>query len=267
MSSYKLKKWYPSLPKDWEIDMEVRLIGDAKNNIYNTCDSRYTSNYRYCFEVENNPEFWEKVVEKDYEILSFTNHTGQISTKRKNGLFLNSICTNGSGVYTEEHHLNKWDIQSVKRLSDGSIWTIGEKTTDGIITKFEILDGVLIVFIYDVTWFKLDLLEKLKQPLFKTEDGVDIFQGDKVHWVVTRDYRYLYYIPFVSTHLESCFSKDGVYKVFSTKEVADEWILMNKPCLSIKEIAPIFGMYYLDNSKTSLDRLSEKLKELVKGKI
>jgi len=29
MKTYKLKKWYPSLPKDWEIGMEVSHWGTS----------------------------------------------------------------------------------------------------------------------------------------------------------------------------------------------------------------------------------------------
>jgi hypothetical protein len=61
MAKYKLKKWYPSLPKDWEIGIEVEKC---------TIDKRYyVSNQWYKplisqTEVENNPEFWEKVEDK-----------------------------------------------------------------------------------------------------------------------------------------------------------------------------------------------------------
>jgi hypothetical protein len=61
MAKYKLKKWYPSLPKDWEIGIEVEKC---------TIDKRYyVSNQWYKplisqTEVENNPEFWEKVKDK-----------------------------------------------------------------------------------------------------------------------------------------------------------------------------------------------------------
>lgn len=59
MKKYKLIKWYPSLPKNWKIGMIVGM-GD-RNWGYSPISS---IEYNKCLdnnEVENNPEFWEKV--------------------------------------------------------------------------------------------------------------------------------------------------------------------------------------------------------------
>ena len=60
MVKYRLKKWYPSLPKNWEVGMEV--VGEK---IFANIKHKYTP---YVFfdpsEITNNPEFWEKVEEK-----------------------------------------------------------------------------------------------------------------------------------------------------------------------------------------------------------
>lgn len=156
-----------------------------------------------------------------------------------------------------------WDIHSVKRLSDGEVFNVGDRTFDGVITKFEILDDVLIVFIDNVTWITLHLVKKVKQLLFTTEDGVDIYYGAKVHSV---DKNFLISADD-NRYIPENFKPKLEYKYFSKREAAEEYILLNNPCLSIKEIAPIFGMFHLDNSKLSLDRLSDKLKDLVKTKI
>jgi hypothetical protein len=60
MKEYKLIKKYPSLPEDWEEGMVVGL-GD-RSYMYSTCSSKY-SDYKKLnnSEVENNPEFWEKI--------------------------------------------------------------------------------------------------------------------------------------------------------------------------------------------------------------
>lgn len=249
MTKYKLKKWYPSLPENWK----VGDIISKKFSHYSHDDIGVSSRILHATEVEAYPEFWEKVVEKDYEVLSIISNFKYIFYKNKNNLYLpkKGIYSPGlKGFPLEDVNVpaNGLYIHSVKRLSDGSIWTIGEKTTDGVITKFEILDGVLIVFIYDVTWFKLDLLEKAKQPLFKTEDGVDIYEGD--HWVRVR---------------LSDFSILGIYgdaigtiKTFSTKEAAEEYILMNQPCLCLNDIQHLLK----DGSS-----VFEKLKEVVKSRV
>jgi hypothetical protein len=59
---YKLKKWYPSLPKDWEVGMEIGF-GCRQINLA-PCNSKYTDRHLNDKEVENNPEFWEKAVKK-----------------------------------------------------------------------------------------------------------------------------------------------------------------------------------------------------------
>ena len=69
MNTYKLKKVYPGLPKDWEIGIEVGL--GCRTYGYSPCNGKYTNWYINNDIIENNPEFWEKVVEKDYEILVF----------------------------------------------------------------------------------------------------------------------------------------------------------------------------------------------------
>ena len=152
MNCYKLKKVYPFSPP-----LGTEIMYNGKYWICNKPIQGYSQFNKHIseFNPQDYPEFWEKVVEKectcgvfdccsnlknckilaskqpkivekDYEILSFTNYTGQISTKRKNGLFLNSICNNEYGVYAAEHHISKWDIHSVKRLSDGEIFTVGD---------------------------------------------------------------------------------------------------------------------------------------------
>ena len=90
---YILKKEYPGSPK----------LGNTIDNLENDW-------------IENYPEFWEKVVEKDYEILS---------------LVCNHRCVHPGSIWkiedyvkecpTVSHPNTAMDIYSVKRLSDGEI--------------------------------------------------------------------------------------------------------------------------------------------------
>ena len=59
---------------------------------------------------------------------------------------------------------------------------------------------------------------------------------------------------------------DKNYLFFSTEAKAEEYILMNKPILSIKEICPIVGQCN-NNTYVDLYQLTKKLKELVKSKL
>jgi hypothetical protein len=73
-----------------------------------------------------------------------------------------------------------------------------------------------------------------KTSLFITEDGVETFDGDE-YWKV---------INFICYHVNSSVGDEGKSnearldgkELFSTKELAKEYILMNKPCLSLNDV-------------------------------
>ena len=192
------------------------------------------------FNPKNYPEFWQEVVEKDYEILSLI-ASERHPQHKKGSKFLHNKDYGFKNMYPTEF----WDIYSVKRISDNKIFTIGDSYEDLIIEKmFMSVDNNII------TTYK----PKAKQPLFTTEDGVDIFDGNK------------YFICTAS--LGNCINNEGIvgkffktnpnYKYFSTKEKAEEYILMNKPVLSLKEI----------KETTTIKGLSlKKLEKLVQQKL
>ena len=108
MKKYKLIKTYPGSP-----ELSTEIIETQINSLcpVNEC---YISGKTFMligddsFEIKNPknyPEFWEKVVEKDYEILC-------IKHKKSKCFYRNSI---------DLRNLNLYDIHSVKRLSDGEV--------------------------------------------------------------------------------------------------------------------------------------------------
>lgn len=128
--------------------------------------------------VETHPKYWEEVFESNYEILK--------------------TCPIEGTIY------------SVKRISDGEIFTIGDKArTSGsnnrhVIRQFRVkqkcfgrnfsggytYDGIDRIW---VDWEEncggnwLESTEKLRQPVFVTHDDKVIFSGDKVWWVNIKD--------------------------------------------------------------------------------
>lgn len=236
-------------------------------------------------ECEKFPEFWEKVVEKDYEILSFS-HSHGLTTLRNNGYFHKhnnhyvyekcrpSDCSNDKGatlneIFNKEEYYD-YKIHSVRRLSDGEIFTVGDVIKGfcrkGKITEFKILKGKSnsrhsgridtllekvddkIGVIIDNHYIPTELLSELNtKPLFTTEDGVELFEGDSYYRLNAN---------FTIVPLIMCKRFSNSYagaKFFSTRKSAEEYVLMNKPCLSINDV--IFSFNAL------------KLKELVKQKI
>jgi hypothetical protein len=184
----------------------------------------------FCVEIgiEPSSEFWEEVIEKDYEILVY-------------------YCQN--------------QIKSVKRLSDSEIFTIGDKITDGdlgtcSIRGFKIENNKMHVIYLDYD-YPLEKTVKYKQPLFTTEDGVDIYKGDEI-FIVNK----FFTIGF-SKGVEYNNHKDN--KFFSTKEAAQEYIILNKPCLSINDVQKCLNKTDVDLD--SEHELNYQLKKLVKSKL
>ena len=189
---YKLIKEYPGSPK----------LG----YIYNPEQFE-----EYC----NYTEFWEEVVEKDYEILSLV-ASEKNPQHKKGSKFLHNKDYKFKNMYPTEF----WDIYSVKRISDNKIFTIGDFYEDLIIEKMVMsVDGNIL------TTYK----PKIKEPIFQTEDGIDMFAGMSFYYVCEE----------LELYNTICCTDEKPYKnakKFSTKEKAEEYILLNKPCLSYGDV-------------------------------
>jgi hypothetical protein len=228
MKQYKLIKEYPGSPK-----LDTKII---KSNIYRKTGKEVIQSFMIKGEVwfrlddpENYPEFWELVVEKDYEILRFVIPGG------------NSIHVQNAKNSIEFmlKNPNTYKIYQVKRLYDGEVFTIGDKIGNGKgaellnikITSFNIEDPYMVKTSSGCC--KLDNIEHRKKPLFTTEDGVEIFEGDKIYSI---DRAKLIFKDVDRVIKSQYFERSSVYKYFSTKEKAEEYILYNKPCLCVNDI-------------------------------
>ena len=233
MKKYRLIKKYPGSP--------------TLNTIITIESSQETGYY------SENKEFWEEVVEKDYEILTVITNDGKFI----------EIVYNQSAIIEPF-----WEIHSVKRLSDGEIFTVGDKIeyikdnifSDGCkITHFTIEDNQIYINSHNAVKTNYNRhfsnVKKYKPVLFTTEDGVDIYEGDRYYTVRNRDFSIAYD--------GNGFKAQG--KHFSTQEAAQEYILMNKPCLSINDVNNWYS--YLSYESTTYNRLIENLKQLVKSKL
>ena len=104
--------------------------------------------------------------------------------------------------------------------------------------------------------------EVKKEPLFTTNDGKQIFEGD-TYWTMDKENLHYWYAGAASKIFES--GKNSFQLYFSTKDAAKEYLLLNKPCLSLKDI------YSIDYGNTKPNKVvvvdHSKLKELVKQKL
>jgi hypothetical protein len=237
MIQYRLIKKYPGSEKLGNIEWFNRdVLGK------NGCSNDWKGRVFY----DSHPEFWQKVEELDYEILQFFNKMnnrvyGRVYCGGKASIKLSSIDKFHENV-DYEYCLRYYAIHSVKRLSDGVVFTIGDNIdslynnpiTSIYITKkpFQIKG---IWFEYKDGSCSLLMARKVeKTPLFTTEDGEEIFEGEHFFYPNTHTWE-VQKADATKKMLE--YVKDvNHYRTFSTKEKAFEYVLRNKPCLSINEI-------------------------------
>ena len=133
MKKYKLIKTYPGSPLLGKVlEPKVEKDNEDTNNFY------WEGSW---FNPNDFPELWEEVVENNYEIISYW------SPRFGDTKYL----------YYEGHE--DWDninkskyhpIHSVKRLSDGEVFTIGDKFTGyssngNTIRRFALMGGTLFI--------------------------------------------------------------------------------------------------------------------------
>lgn len=133
-------------------------------------------------------------------------------------------------------------IHSVRRLSDGEVFSIGnEIITLGNkrekITGFQMKDnwdgGMGVMYgIYDGD--SIRIAEKAPKPecLFTTEDGKEALEGGRIHFVDLQDYT-ANCIWNIHGDIRKQYPN---YKFFSTEQAANEYILMNKPIFSLGNV-------------------------------
>jgi len=278
MRRFKLIKKYPGSPK---LNSVFNYWTD------NISEQVYDGNIYIPLKIiEEYKEFWEEVKEKDYEILSFKSTTkhprpNEIITL-DNNTYNYQIKPSDISCNIEEMleslNNNYVILYSVKRLSDSEVFTVGDSVDTGgrpyKILSFETDDelkirtknphtswtdglGVYLRIEDDYRTTIRNIQKVKKQPLFKTEDGVSMYTGNTV-WHTNINY----------TNLKNCIWSSIVDQtepftpikgLFSTKEAAEEYVVLNKPVLSINEILNVFN-----NGTTSF---KPKLEELVKQKL
>ena len=256
IKKYKLIKEFYGSPKAGTIVMKAN---DYPHYNFNGGD--FTTAITQYF-VENTPEFWEEVKEKEWEIYGFKHKSEypiiayiQINgtyqsylpmTQRERGLSL-----------TEMMMSSEWSVYSIKRLSDNQIFSIGDKITcqnshrdnPEAITKIALnKEGTPCLFTNSFYNNGINIFKAIKNNcLFVTEDGVEIFEGNKyycVHFQDSRDIQpswnkiplFECYGPNNATKETDNikYTKDAKY--FSTEKAANDWIKMNKPKYSMNDL-------------------------------
>ena len=210
--------------------------------------------------------FKESKDKKEYEVLSFK-HKGLSYTKWHDEFYHR---TYGKYYNTSLNHVpQNAEILSVKRLYDGEVFSVDEKVylkaSDGkgvfYIRKFSIKDGQC----FASSGINIMQLEKVKEVLFTTEDGKEVYNEDNVFLLCTKTW---HKSPAISAPKDP-FSDDGRIKYFSTEKAREEYILMNKPILSLNDLIIVWDGDRLvglsENYKSS--PMFQRFKELAKSKL
>jgi len=241
---YKLIKDYPTNT----LSLGSTVIKDSRN--------QYISKDIQIFgesEVELYPEFWEKVEENDFEIISFrrtdpnSDKSGfrYVFSQNSKNYVSNGVEFTLDFMLHERSCVDTGDfiIESIKRLSDNEVFTIGDKVKhfylsqdNSTITKIYTIETIYTLESDGIRFYVgnglnlgLKQLEKILKPIFITEDNVELFEGDKF-WHVDL------YFGINQGIIGNPFKKLKGYHEFSTKEASQEYVDLYKPQYSMKNI-------------------------------
>jgi len=264
---YKLIKTYPGSP----ILGTEAIKSKISNNLYNLVGYGIS----HATIIENQQEYWQEIKKelkeelKDYEILSY---------KYENRIFKYTLNPPIIGVSGFRHYENNGGIldeysmkdlipsptiHSVKRLSDGKVFTIGDSclhkptNTKFIINTIYFIDTQLVVNNY-----YLFNIEHIKEPLFTTFDNVDIYEGDE-YYTIWKDLRSNFIMRY---NADKTSGKDIHITYFSTKQAAENYIICNKPVLSLTETLNIINEQ-ISKDSTAYFLIKKDLKKLIKSKL
>jgi len=231
-------------------------------------------------ELESNP-IWKEIIEEGYEILSYQSLDNPKRIFRKNNP-LNKTLKYVSGWYCDQGtHVDPkpdtitYPIHSIERLSDGEVFELGAtaktKTSIGthIIRSFQIqtklksigIDGVVFYKGVDEIWVEwdkdsggnwLDKIEIVKDPIFTSEDGVEIFTGNDLFILSCNNGSITDISPVseeLKTHPFKGVNGEG-FKYFSTKKATENYVLMNRVSLSLNDVFKIYPKYKNKEPKT-----------------
>lgn len=252
MKKFKLIKEYPGSPKLGTIIEEY----GAMYFIYKDDEKINHEVYIHRTLVLSFPEYWEPT--SDFKILSFEyskwdddaklNESGKYELECGAEWDLETLLN--VGVCVNNGHIK---IKSLKRLSDNTIFTIGDKINhmnrvweNCYINSFEIRDGVMYVKNSSAGAHPIiEIIIDNKKPLFKTDDDVEIFEGDSYFFIM--DNR----IIEIDEADKSQDRKIDGYPDFSTREAAEEHLMLNKNCLSLNDVFK------------NIPKLSDRLKDIL----
>ena len=199
------------------VHLGTLVVGDG-TPICAVCGTKY--------ELEKSKE--KDIPKPDWKIMSFYDcGEGSVYPKGIIKRFESSNdCFMGGG--TEAYHLKNHTIHSVKRLSDGEVIEVGKEYRQGKLFELKI-DRHKMFGIFSDNRLNAHIpieyiTTKPKVPLFTTEDGVEIFEGDK--FILLNCFNWTYCEMQAPKEI---YPTKYPLKYLSTSEKAKEHMILNRP--------------------------------------
>lgn len=148
--------------------------------------------------------------------------------------------------------IRDYPIHSVKRLSDGCVWSKGDRFRanagqDLTIKSFDITVSGIKVWSVEFGYWWLNDLKNV--PLFTTEDKVDVYKGAEIAVLSTDNWKVVFPLRAPANPFKG--DKDQ-FKYFSSKEAAMEYVTYNKRCLSLTDVLDASGSDFFIHSINAL---------------
>lgn len=283
---FRLKKHYPGLHSNAfearETDRSFRIAD--KNNIallyyYNKSD------------ITDNPEFWEEIPAKTYEILSFySKNIGGGDDTYVDPTFIwlpDKRSPESSELWSRMGYMTKpfgteeilsnrhYGIHSIKRLTDGEVFTMGDicNITDSNdcanpIIGFTLLNNSILVQLQlshtdPFSWFDISICQKSKKPLLITEDGKKIYsENETFYFIIKNNTKIEEWNAQLKKNYKFQYEPDGE-KYFSTRKAAEDYVLQNTKLFSIQDLTSAVIFCDIPNKVKFFDKLIEKARQLI----
>lgn len=243
MRKFKLVREYPQSPlKDTIVtkDIHGQYVAENPLLIFQRID------------IELYPEFWQEVKEKFPKIISFRRISDKmLYTLGRYDLYWGKEVIGGytlDVMITQGKNTNYTEIYQVA-VSETEVFTLGDRVkyygevcnlTNIYFNEHNQLSfrtNVKSLTVPKTGVFDLDVkynkIKKAPEPLFVTEDGIEVFGGD-FHFSVNK--KTLTLADNGTAQIGNSASHKDVWWTFSTKELAEKYIDENKLIYSKKQI-------------------------------
>lgn len=205
---FLLKQWYPGLPKIW------------KNKDYIV---------KYPHKHTDEEDFWEPL---RFDVQS-VRHSPQDLRSTTTIEDLSNLSPEHKAIKLNRLLNNKWSIYSVKRLSGGEVFTVGDEIKRGHRIQAFFLPGIVAIE-GKINLTQIDNIEPVDPVAVISRDGEPLETGDTYYQVGWDSFRNSYFIS-PKTIKEGKDYRNETF-IYASRGKAEEWVDKHKPKYSITRV-------------------------------